>query len=976
MLGKKIKLLTITLLTLLSTVSVRAIDTQYTAYVCGTGKYLFGCNTYTTSQSGLTQTLTAAGGGDSIVHLNLVFAQPKAVSFEASIKPGETYLFGCNTYTVTPATDPELTLESAAGCDSIVTLKLTVLDTVKTSYSTTIKPGEHYLFGCRDISYATAGGPYIYSDTLQGANRDSVVTLSLMVQGDTVKTSYSATIKPGEHYLFGCEDISYAAAGGPYIFSDTLKGVGRDSVVTLSLMVKGDTVKTVYTAEIKSDEVYLFGCRRLTKADDGKTFTDTLAGVGRDSLVSVTLKVKDDTIKVKYTADIYEDETYLFACEAIQRPVAVTPYIFTDTLKGLNRDSVVILELTVKSRCPVELVHGDTTAIICEGDLPWIWHGITITNDTTNCDDTIRSTTPGVCDSISRLAVTVIRPDTTDEGVHYVCDFSTPYSWHGQDLDHADVYWYTENHPISTLCAFHVYKLDLRQYQAKDSAEYVTMCDGESYEWKVAGQVVGTYDISGDYYKNLQYAAGCDSLRITLHLTVNTPKPAQVVYDTVCNGKNYDWVIDGDIVGTYSEAGTYTYTSHFATPSYTGSKCDSVAYTLHLFVDTIAAENIHHLADTTIYKGYSFIWMDGEAYVITADTLFKYYKHNHRGCDSVYYYQNVKYNSTIKRGDEDVTDVSCYGKVYQGRVSNITVVSDTAWTDSVRVWVKSAPVDSVYHYTVYVLDLPTQFPATLLDSLRAICGTPIDSTVAAVETTIHDYLASDPHFDAEKAEIGWFVKKGDKYVEMGSDIIKGETESVQVQCVVKDRCENAMSIERTLTVEDPAPYEGATLVPKYGQWLLVLHVNNLKAKNLIFTEEDIDWYQEMNGETKKLDYHGYYYTIGEEMIGKFSVVIHAQSASGCNETITSNTVNWSTPYKATIKLVPNVGHEGTTMRLINLNPDKEYIIYAYDEAGALMLRTTVNGEAEHDMKAEGRPGLYMLRVETGDKSETLRYIIK
>ena len=64
------------------------------------------------------------------------------------------------------------------------------------------------------------------------------------------------------------------------------------------------------------------------------------------------------------------------------------------------------------------------------------------------------------------------------------------------------------------------------------------------------------------------------------------------------------------------------------------------------------------------------------------------------------------------------------------------------------------------------------------------------------------------------------------------------------------------------------------------------------------------------------------------------------------------------------------------MRLINLNPDKEYIIYAYDEAGALMLRTTVNGEAEHDMKAEGRPGLYMLRVETGDKSETLRYIIK
>ena len=89
MLGKRIKILTITLLTLLSTATFAAVHTQYSTTVCGNQPYLFGCDTYT-ANGAPSKTL-----GDSTVTVNLTFGLPKATAYIATIAPGQVYLLGC-----------------------------------------------------------------------------------------------------------------------------------------------------------------------------------------------------------------------------------------------------------------------------------------------------------------------------------------------------------------------------------------------------------------------------------------------------------------------------------------------------------------------------------------------------------------------------------------------------------------------------------------------------------------------------------------------------------------------------------------------------------------------------------------------------------------------------------------------------------------------------------------------------------------
>ena len=1087
-----------------------------------------------TDEHTFSDTIAVSATKDSIIFVKLSLKQKPVVKVQYSteIEVGDIYLLGCKTYQFADA-GPQTLKDTIylADKDSITFVNLTVTgggggskDTVVT-YPASIRPTETYLFGCQLLT-----NPGEYKDTLPRANviGDSVVILKLAWERDTVRYQYEAKVEDTDLYLFGCNVLSL---GDINTASDTLSAGDHDSIITVTLVpAHRDTVRYEYTAKMDKDEdLYLFGCEVLSLTAPYKNASSDTIRVSdtKDSIIFVTLERKcptelvsgdtiayicynetfdwhghlnldkdtviADTLKgaavtlcdsvvvlhlTKLPAPTNEEET-VYACvlpitwrdkdydaygtyidpEAYKDPAkgcdsvnhvlhlvqyddptdeeetmspCVLPitwrgiecseykdYTVTEQYKGSTCDSVNHILHLIKP----EPLKGDTAATICDAE-SFTWHGHVLTTDTV-ISDTIYGGSSIGCDSVVTLTLKLYAPAVDDEKTVEVC--TLPYSWRGQELnkygDHLDPELWPKTECVKINHILHLVKpdavvedtvafvceadlpfvwhghqlmrdtvncddtlktmagcdsivrLQLTVDRVQDSIQNVLMCQGESYTWKVAGKVIGTYDAAGTYEHTLLNVRDCDSLHITLTLDVNAPKPDTLLFDTVCARSSYDWVIDGRTVGSYTEAGDYTYDSLFVTKSYSGERCDFRHYTLRLFVDTIADDNIHHLPDTVVYKGYTFEWRDHQEYVITQDTSFRYVIRNHRDCDSVLYTQNVIYNPTIIRSEVDVEDVSCYGATYQGRVSDIKVVSDTAWTDSVRVWVKNAPVDSIYHYTVYMLEMPGKLPAALLDSLRAICGMRIDSTVAAVEKDINDYVATDPHLEANT--IQWFVKKAGQFVPMvGSDIITGAMESVDVRCVVADRCGHEVALEKTLPVEDPAPYIGATLVPKYGQWLLVLHVNNLLKDQKTFSEEDVEWYQEVDGVETKLEHTGFYYTVGEEMIGKFRVVLHAQSASGCNETILSNTVDWSTPYHAALRLVPNIGHEGANMRLLNLDPEKDYIVYAYDEAGALIYRTTVSGQAVLDFKAAGRQGLYMLRVDSGDKSETLRYIIK
>lgn len=121
-----------------------------------------------------------------------------------------------------------VTLTSLTGCDSIVTLNLTVNPAPVTQLNESICSGSSFTFGNQNLIQSGQ-----YSQTLQTvAGCDSIVNLNLVV--NPVLTSIqNTTICQGESVLFSGQSLSNAG-----LYSDTLQTIsGCDSIINLNLLV-------------------------------------------------------------------------------------------------------------------------------------------------------------------------------------------------------------------------------------------------------------------------------------------------------------------------------------------------------------------------------------------------------------------------------------------------------------------------------------------------------------------------------------------------------------------------------------------------------------------------------------------------------------------------------------------------------------------------------------------------------------------
>ncbi len=201
-------------------------DTTFVkAGICEGESYLFGGEEFTTSGEYVSH-FESSSGCDSVVLVDLVVNYPKFVEYDIQICADDSYLFGSNILTETGIYVDSLVSET--GCDSIVTLNLTVntvyLDTV---YSA-IKDGENYNFGGVLIDQ-----PGTYYDTLTSENVcDTIITLVLSEKLEEFSI-VNAEICEGNKYEFGG---NFLTEPGTYI--DTLvSSVGTDSIVSLTLSV-------------------------------------------------------------------------------------------------------------------------------------------------------------------------------------------------------------------------------------------------------------------------------------------------------------------------------------------------------------------------------------------------------------------------------------------------------------------------------------------------------------------------------------------------------------------------------------------------------------------------------------------------------------------------------------------------------------------------------------------------------------------
>lgn len=200
---------------------------NYEATLCsGDTVVINGITYYDTNSSG-TQILSglSSNGCDSTLIINLSFLDAIETSLNEVICEGETFIVGNNTYSASGLYVD--TLSSASGCDSIITLMLTVNLPTNGQETQDICEGQTINWNGQVLSTT---GTYT-ADLLNINGCDSTATLFLTVHSATT-SSFSDSFCTGD--LYNWAGINYAF-GGEYTRIFAQVNNGCDSVVTLFL---------------------------------------------------------------------------------------------------------------------------------------------------------------------------------------------------------------------------------------------------------------------------------------------------------------------------------------------------------------------------------------------------------------------------------------------------------------------------------------------------------------------------------------------------------------------------------------------------------------------------------------------------------------------------------------------------------------------------------------------------------------------
>ena len=575
-------------------------NTPLTTAICDGGSYNFFGQTLTTAGT-YTHTLQSVHGCDSIITLTLTVNPVFNTPLTAEICEGTNYnFFG---QTLTTAGTYTHTLQSVHGCDSVITLTLVVNPVYNTPLNVSICNGNSYDFFGQTLT--TAG---TYTHTLQSVSGcDSVITLTLTVN-DVFNTPVSAEICDGGSYDFFGQTLTTAGA-----YTHTLQSVsGCDSVITLTLTVN-NVFNTPVSAAICEGSSYDFFGQTLTTAG---TYTHTLQSVhGCDSVITLTLTV-NPVYNFEYDLDICEGESLHFNGEIITESGIYTQY--SQTANGC--DSIVTIVLTVH---PVQ--NTPIAATICNGS-SYDFFGQTLTTAGTYTH-TLQSVSG--CDSVVTLTLAISDVINTTASAE-ICEGGS-YDFFGQTLTTAGTYTHTTQ---SVQGCDSVVTLTLTVNPVFNTPLTATICDGSSYDF--FGQTLTT---AGTYTHTLQTAHGCDSV-ITLTLTVNPVYNIPVAAE-ICNGSSYDFFGQ-----TLTTAGTYTHTLQSV------SGCDSViTLTLTVLYGT------HNVATETACGNFSW-----HGVVYNASGTYTYEYTNDDGCASA----DTLYLTILSTVTENVEATACDSYTWNG----------------------------------------------------------------------------------------------------------------------------------------------------------------------------------------------------------------------------------------------------------------------------------------------------------------------
>lgn len=535
------------------------------------------------------------------------------------------------------------TLVSVSGCDSIITLSLTVLPVPVTNLAPTICEGESFSAGGNVYTL-----PGMYNDTLQAANGcDSILNITLTVL-DTFFTNISATICQGDTVFAGNQHFTLTG-----IYNVLLSATNTcDSTVRLNLTVINNVVQNINSIVCAGDTVHIGNSAYFTTG----IYHDTLiSATGCDSIINLSLTVSD-SILVNISRSICQGDTIAIGSD--QFTVAGNYTVNLTSQSGC--DSVV--QLTLNVLLPSAFILTDT---ICAGDSLVV--GGTV-YQTAGVFNNVLTGANG-CDSTVSITLTVLNPvrDTLD---FMICT--------GDTLHIGTHHYTTSGTYIDTLAATVTGCDSILVSHLVVSASLLTVltetiCDGEVF---MVGSSV--YATTGTYSDTLtSIALGCDSI-VQLNLTVS-PVFFNQLQATICQGES---VILNNVTYTMSGIYTDTLTSQ--------QQCDSIVQLNLTVLNPVSITLNETICQGSVFTVGSNNYFDSGNYI---DTLVTF-----AGCDSIVNLTLTVFDSVVV----NLTDTICNG--FSIDIGTDTYGTSGYYTTTL---VSASGCDSIVHLNLTVLETDT-----------------------------------------------------------------------------------------------------------------------------------------------------------------------------------------------------------------------------------------------------------------------------
>ena len=219
--------------------------------------FLWGGVVYDTSGGPYVDTLTTNGGCDSIIYLMLTINISN--NSITTINSCDSYLWNGQNYTANGIYTHNTT--NTNGCDSTATLDLTINNSTISTDSQTECDSYTWIDG---VTYTASNNTATHTVT-NAVGCDSIITLDLTVTNSTSSTDVQTAC---DTYIW-IDGATYTTSNNTATFTTT-NAVGCDSIITLDLTVTGNPISTItqngIDLEVTIADTYIWNTGEITQA--------------------------------------------------------------------------------------------------------------------------------------------------------------------------------------------------------------------------------------------------------------------------------------------------------------------------------------------------------------------------------------------------------------------------------------------------------------------------------------------------------------------------------------------------------------------------------------------------------------------------------------------------------------------------------------------------------------------------------------